>query len=95
MVALATHPAGETNDAKLVPALLPQVREQVAGERLWVADRQFGDLTQTAAFATGADHFLVRYHPKTHFCPDTTRPAQSGRDSQGRGWQEDWGGVGV
>jgi hypothetical protein len=33
---MATHSDGETNDAKLVPALLPQVREQVAGERLWV-----------------------------------------------------------
>ena len=66
VVAMATHPDGETNDAKLVPALLPQAREQVAGERLWVADRQFGDLTPTAAFVTDADHFLVRYHPKTH-----------------------------
>jgi len=87
-VAMATHPDGETNDAKLVPALLPQVREHVAGARLWVADRQFCDLTQTAAFATGADHFLVRYHPKTHFCPDSTRPAQSGQDAQGRPWVE-------
>ena len=50
-VALATHPDGETNEAQLVPAVLPQVREQVAGTRLWVADRQFCDLTQTAAFA--------------------------------------------
>jgi len=93
-VAMATHPDGETNDAKLVPALLPQVRAHVAGARLWVADRQFCDLTQTAAFATGADHFLVRYHPKTHFCPDVTRPAQSGHDAQGRLWVEDWGWLG-
>jgi len=93
-VAMATHPDGETNEAKLVPALLPQVREQVAGKRLWVADRQFCDLTQTAAFATGDDHFLVRYHPKTHFCPDPTRPAQSGQDAQGRVWEQDWGWLG-
>jgi hypothetical protein len=94
VVAMATHADGETNDAKLVPALLPQVREQVAGERLWVADRQFGDLTQTAAFAAGTDHFLVRYHPKPHFCPETTPPAQSGQDAHGRGWREDWGWLG-
>jgi hypothetical protein len=94
VVAMATHADGETNDAKLVPALLPQVREQVAGERLWVADRQFGDLTQTAAFAAGTDHFLVRYHPKTHFCPEATPPAQSGQDAHGRGWREDWGWLG-
>jgi hypothetical protein len=93
-VAMATHPDGETNDAKLVPALLPQVREQVAGTRLWVADRQFCDLTQTAAFASGTDHFLVRYHPKTHFCPDSTRPAQPGHDAQGRAWVQDWGWLG-
>ena len=93
-VAMATHSDGEPNDAKLVPALLPQVREQVAGERLWVADRQFGDLTQTAAFAAGTDHFLVRYHPKTHFWPEATPLAQSGQDAHGREWWEDWGGVG-
>ena len=91
---MVTHPDGETNDAKLVPALLPQVREQVAGTRLWVADRQFCDLTQTAAFAAGGDHFLVRYHPKTHFCPDPTRPAQPGQDAQGRAWVQDWGWLG-
>jgi hypothetical protein len=94
VVAMATHPDGETNEAKLVPAVLPQVREQVAGTCLWVADRQFCDLTQTAAFASGADHFLVRYHPKTHFCPDPTRPAQRGQDGQGRGWEQDWGWLG-
>jgi hypothetical protein len=94
VVAMATHPDGETNEAKLVPAVLPQVREQVTGTRLWVADRQFCDLTQTAAFASGADHFLVRYHPKTHFCPDPTRPAQPGQDAQGRAWVQDWGWLG-
>jgi Transposase DDE domain len=93
-VAMATHPDGETNEAKLVPALLPQVRAHVAGARLWVADRQFCDLTQTAAFATGAGHFLVRYHPQTHFCPDSTRPAQSGQDAYDRPWREEWGWLG-
>jgi Transposase DDE domain len=94
VVAMATHPDGETNEAKLVPALLPQVREQVVDARLWVADRQFCDLTQTAAFAASGDHFLVRYHPKTHFCPDPTRPAQGGQDAQGRAWRQDWGWLG-
>ena len=93
-VAMATHPDGETNEAQLVPALLPQVRARVAGPRLWVADRQFGDLTQTAAFAAEGDRFVVRYHPKTHFCPDPARPAQHGEDPQGRVWVEDWGWLG-
>ena len=59
-VAVATHPDGETNDAQRVPALLPQVRPHLAGPRLWVADRQFCDLPQTAALAAEGDHFVVR-----------------------------------
>jgi hypothetical protein len=90
-VAMATDPDGETNEAKLVPALLPQVRTRVTGQRLWLADRQFCDLRQTAAFAAVPDHFVVRYHPKTTFYPDPTRPARQGHDPQGRAWEEDWG----
>jgi hypothetical protein len=90
-VAMATAPEGESNDAKLVPALLPQGREYGAGGRRWVADRQFCDLTQTAAFTLGTDHCLVRSPPKTHCCPDPTRPAQAGQDAHSRGWVEDWG----
>jgi Transposase DDE domain len=93
-VAMATDPDGETNEAKLVPALLPQVRARRAGPRLGVADRQFCDLRQTAAFAAEQDHFVVRSHPKTHFCPDATRPAQHGEDPPGRVWVEDWGWLG-
>lgn len=91
VVAMATHADGETNDAKLVPALVPQVREHVRGKRLWVADRQFGDLTQPAVFLQDGDHCLVRYHPKTPFCPDAVYPAQRGQDAQGRVWEQDWG----
>jgi len=93
-VAMATDPDGETNEAKLVPALLPQVRTRLAGPRLWVADSQFCDLTQTAALVAEADHFVVRYHPKTHFCSDPTRSARHGEEEQGRGWVEDWGWLG-
>ena len=94
-VALATDPDGEANDARLVPAVLPQVRGRVPGPRLWLADRQFCDLTQTAAFTTEADdHFLIRYHPKVHFCPDPTRPAQQGQDRQGRTYEQEWGWLG-
>jgi len=94
VVAMATHADGETNDAKLVPALVPQVREHVRGKRLWVADRQFCDLTQPAAFTQAGDHCLVRYHPKTPFCPDVVPPVQRGQDAQGRVWEQDWGWLG-
>ena len=91
VVAMATHADGETNDAKLVPALLPQVRERVGGRRLWVADRQFCDLTQPAAFAQTGDQCLVRYHPKTPFFADAVHPVERGQDAQGRVWEQDWG----
>jgi hypothetical protein len=94
VVAMATHADGETNEAKLVPALLPQVRAQVVGRRLWVADRQFCDLTQPAAFAQAGDHCLVRYHSKTPFCADAAHPTQRGQDAQGRVWEQDWGWLG-
>jgi Transposase DDE domain len=94
LVAMATHADGEINEAKLVPALLPQVREQVSGKRLWVADRQFCDLTQPAACAQGDEQFLVRYQPKTPFCPDPVRPMQRGQAAQGRVWEQDWGWLG-
>src|SRR5262245_23497039 len=91
VVAIATHADGETNEAKLVPALLPQVRAQVRGRRLWVADRQFCDLTQPAAFGQAGDHCLVRYHPKTPFFADAVHPVERGQDAQGRVWEQDWG----
>ena len=95
-LALATDPDGEANDAKLVPALLPQVRTRVGGPRLWLADRQFCDLIQTAAFtAEGGDHFLVRYHSKVHFYPDPSRSAQRGQDRQGRAYEQEWGWLGA
>jgi hypothetical protein len=93
-VALATAADGETNEAKLVPALVPQVRTRIAGPRLWVGDRQLCDLTQPAVFAVDGDHFVVRYHPKTLFEPDAEQPLRQGMDPQGREWQEEWGWLG-
>jgi hypothetical protein len=90
-VAMATDKDGEANEAKLVPDLLPQVRPHFQGV-LWLADRQFGDPTQAAAFtARQGDHFLVRWDGKTAFTPDPDRPAQRGVDSQGRVYVQDWG----
>lgn len=93
-VALATAADGETNEAKLIPALVPQVRGRVAGPRLWVSDRQFCDLTQPAVYAAEGDHFVVRYHPKTAFGRDYTQPCSWGEDAEGRLWVEEWGWLG-
>ena len=46
VVALAADADGEANECMLVPELLRQARALPAdGRRLWVADRQFGDLS--------------------------------------------------
>jgi Transposase DDE domain len=90
-VAMATHPDGDTNEAKLTPALLPQVQARFT-DVLWVGDAQFGSPAQAAWFSARAgDHFLVRHDGKTAFTPDPQRAVQRGQDSQGRAYAEDWG----
>src|SRR5262249_48699093 len=42
IVGMAACPDAHTNDAKLVPLLLPQVRQRLPGPRLWVGDQGFG-----------------------------------------------------
>lgn len=94
-VAMACHPDGETNDAKLVPALLEQLRPLWPDAViLYVADRQFCDLNQTAEFVEDGHHFLVRYHTKTGFHADAERAAREGIASQGRTYREQWGWLG-
>lgn len=92
--AINAHPDGETNDAPLVPDLLPQVRARSTRRRLWVADRQFCDLVQTARFAEANDAFLIRYHPKNSFHRDPERAVREGTDAQGRSYLEEWGYLG-
>jgi Transposase DDE domain len=93
-LALATHPDGHTNEAKLVPAILPQVRAH-AQAVLWVADAQFGNPTQIAAFtARPGDHVVVRSDGKSQFVVDDRRPPRSGRDRNGRRYEECWGWLG-
>jgi hypothetical protein len=90
-VAMATDPDGQTNETKLVPDLLPQVRARFTGV-LWLADAPFGNPAQAAAFtARAADHFLVRHDGKTAFARDPSRPVQRGHDDRGRVYEEDGG----
>jgi hypothetical protein len=100
-VAMASTTDGEVNDAKLIPALLPQMAHLLLRERLAVLDSQFCDLTQTRKLLDQGDHFVVRAHPKVHFHPDAhavhaSNPKQGqGVDSRGRSWTQDWGWLGV
>src|SRR5262245_6209283 len=94
-VAMAADPDGERNECRLVPQVVEQVRQGVSGPRLWVLDRQFCDLVQTARCSEGGDHFLIRYHKKVQFCPDPTQPAVVTQDAQGRRVYEEWGWLGA
>jgi len=90
-LALATDPDGDTNEASLVPDLLPQVRARLLSV-LYVADAQFGNPAQAAACTTRAsDHFLFRHDGKTKFRRDPEQPLRHGQDSAGRPYEEDWG----
>jgi len=94
MIAFHAHPDGETNDAPLIPGLLPQVRERSTRRRLWVADSQFCDLRQPVLFAEGGDAYLIRFHPKNSFARAADVPIREGVDEQGRRDREEWGWLG-
>jgi hypothetical protein len=92
---LAAHPDGERNDSPLVPDLLATARAQAPRRRLFVSDSQFCDLVQASRYRAGGDHFALRYHPKTHFHPDPSRPARTSTDAKGRVLLEEWGWLGA
>jgi hypothetical protein len=94
-VALAAEPDGERNECRLVPSVVEHTRQGVSGPRLWVLDRQFCDLGQTAHWSEDGDYFLIRYPPKVHFPKEGTPPAQETQDASGRTLREDWGGLGA
>jgi hypothetical protein len=89
--AFSTNPDGQANEANLVPELLRQVRARIEGPLLWTGDRQFGDLKQIHRIVNGGDHFVLRYHKKTPFQRDPSKPVRSGVDRFGRRWTEEWG----
>jgi hypothetical protein len=94
-VAMAADPDGERNECRLVPPVVEQTRQVVSGLRLWVFDRQFCDLVQTARCSEGGDHFLIRYHKKVQFSLTPTQAAVATQDAQGRCVVEDWGWLGA
>ena len=94
-LAMHAHPDGDANDVRFIAELVPIVREQVAGPRLWLADSAFCDLDQPGRFtAEDGDHFLVRYHPKVKFHRDTKTPEHKGKTAKGQTYIEQWGWLG-
>lgn len=91
LVGMAADPDAHANEARLVPRLLPGVREQVPGPRLWMADRQFGDLAQTRRCTEHGDHCVFRLHKKSQFTVDAQQPVFRGVDAAGRAWVDERG----
>jgi hypothetical protein len=94
-VAMAADPDGERNECRLMPQVIEQTRHVVSGPRLWVLDRQFCDLVQTARCSEAGEHFLIRYHKKVQFWPEPTQPTTVTQDAQGRHIEEEWGWLGA
>ncbi len=95
-VALQADPDGEASDNSLVAGAVAQVRQYAPDKaHLWVGDRAFCDLQQIPVLKARGDHFLLRYHPKTHFHRDEGRASQTGVDSRGVPYTEDWGWLGA
>jgi Transposase DDE domain len=95
-VALQADADGEASDNSLVADTVAQVRQYTPGKaHLWVGDRAFCDLKQIPVLKADGDHFLLRYHPKTHFHRDEGRAVQTGVDSRNVPYTEEWGWLGA
>lgn len=94
VIAMSTDEDGDANDSRLLPDLLPMVHRR-RDKILWVGDRQFGDPKQIALLSErDVDRYILRFHAKTPFYPDTTRPTRTGTDHRGREYREEWGWLG-
>jgi hypothetical protein len=94
-LAMQTHPDGDASEKPLAPSVVAQTAELVSGPRLFVGDRAYCGLVQTAHFtARPGDHFVVRYQSGTSFSQDKSRPEKKGIDSKGRSFVESWGWLG-
>jgi hypothetical protein len=93
-IALAADPDGDANDVRLVPDLLPHVRERIAGPRLWVADRAFCDPLQISRLAAEDDSFVLRYNAKVKFTRDAREAVRAGVDEAGRSFTDEYGWLG-
>ncbi len=96
-IGMHTDEDGDANDVRFVPQLLPQIREQLPGPLLFLADSGFCDLNRFREFTEEDNHFLVRSHPKVGFHPDSEAhyAVREGSDRQGRTLRETWGWLGA
>jgi len=85
---------GETNEAKLIPALMPRLHARPGLPKLVVGDRLFCALKHFAEFTKENGHFVVRHARTLSFEPDPNRPAVTSTDASNRAVVEQWGWAG-
>lgn len=85
---------GETNEAKLVPHLMPRLHARGGRAKLVVGDRLFCALKHFAEFTEENGHFVTRHARTLSFEPDPNRPAVATTDASRRPVVEQWGWAG-
>ena len=91
ILGMEPHQDAYHGEQLLVQPLLDQLRPQIAGQRIWVMDQHFGNLCNFARCTQHGDHVIVRQHTNTVFTADSSRPARSGVDEQGRTYDDEVG----
>jgi len=91
---MASDLDGETNEAKLIPHLLPRLQGRPGLAKLVVGDRLFCALKHFAEFTKNQGHFVVRHARTLSFELDPERPAVTTTDASRRTVIEQWGWAG-
>jgi hypothetical protein len=91
---LASDLDGETNEAKLIPHLMPRLHARGGLAKLVVGDRLFCALKHFEEFTKENGHFVVRHARTLSFEPDPNRPAVTTTDASNRTVVEQWGWAG-
>jgi hypothetical protein len=91
---MASDLDGETNEAKLIPQLVPRLHARPGLAKLVVGDRLFCALKHFDAFTKENGHFVVRHARSLSFEPDPNRPAITTTDGSHRTVVEHWGWAG-
>jgi hypothetical protein len=91
---MASDLDGETNEAKLIPNLMPRLHARPGLAKLVVGDRLFCSLKHFAEFTKENGHFVTRHTRTLSFESDPDRPAVTTKDASNRTVVEQWGWAG-
>jgi hypothetical protein len=91
---MASDLDGETNEAKLIPQLMPRLQARPGCAKLVIGDRLFCASKHFDEFTKGDGHFVVRHARTLSFEPDPNRPTGATTDQSHRAVIEQWGWTG-